>query len=223
MRTHANSIRLLLLLACLGLVVPAALAAQDDDPHPRRGHPRGHCGDSCGGLREVSDHAGRARRSGFWLSAGVGAGAESFDARDGLGWSDGKGGGVGYVKLGGTVTRSLLLGVEAQAWASSYYTNPNYDRALGSLQGIAQFYPAPEGGFWLKGGLGWALDNLRTYSSSGIIYDRDLHGTAWSLGLGYDVPVSRSLSITPSLDLQAQDYRTHRERVLSFGIGITLP
>jgi hypothetical protein len=223
MRTHVNSLHLILLLASLGAALPAALAAQDDDPHPRRPHPRAHCGDGCGGLREVSDHAGRSRRSGFWFGAGVGAGAETFDARDGLGWSDGKGGGTGYLKLGGTVTPSLLLGAEAQVWAASYYTNPNYDRALGSLQGIAQFYPAPQSGFWLKGGLGWALDNLRTYTTSGVIIDRDLHGTAWSLGLGYDVPVGRSVSITPSLDLLGEDFRTHRERVLSFGIGITLP
>lgn len=222
MRTHHGSFRLLLLLTSLSLVAPAMLAAQEDDPHPRGRHPRSRCGDSCGGLREVSDHAGRARRNGFWFSAGIGAGAESFDARDGLGWSDGKGGGSGYVKLGGTVSRSLLLGAEGQVWAASY-SGQNFDRSLGSLMGIAQLYPSPTGGFWLRGGLGFAHDNLRTYTSSGIIVDRDLNGTAYAFGLGYDFPVNRHVSITPSLDLLAQDYRTHRERVINFGIGITLP
>ncbi len=223
MPTRAASFRLLVLLAGLGLAAPTLLAAQDEDPQPRNRHPRGHCSDNCGGLREVSDRSGRTRRSGFWFAAGIGAGSESFDARDGLGWSDGKGGGAGYLKLGGTVNRSLLLGGEMQLWGASYYANPQYDRVLGSILGIAQVYPVPEAGFWLKGGLGWALDNLRTYDQFGTIRNRDEHGTAWSFGLGYDVPVSRRVSITPSLDLIGQDYQSHRERVLAFGIGITLP
>jgi len=49
MRIRAASFRLLLLIAGLGLAAPTLLAAQDDDPHPRARHPRGHCGDSCGG------------------------------------------------------------------------------------------------------------------------------------------------------------------------------
>lgn len=223
MTIRAASFRLLLLLAGLGLAAPALLAAQDDDPHPRGRHPRGHCGGDCGGLREVSDHSGRTRRSGFWFAAGIGGGSESFDARDGLGWSDGKGGGMGYLKLGGTVNRSLLLGAEAQLWGATYYANPQYDRVLGSVLGIAQVYPIPEGGFWLKGGLGWALSNLRTYDAFGTISNQDQYGRAWSLGLGYDLPVSRSVSITPSLDLVGQHYDDHSERMLNFGIGITLP
>lgn len=223
MRT-THPLRFALVLLGLGLTIPAVLAAQDDDPHPHRGHPRAHCSDDCsaGGLREVSDRAGRTRRSGFWFSAGLGAGAESFDARDGLGWSDGKGGGSGYLKLGGTVSPSLLLGVEGNLWAASYYRQ-NYDRALGSLMGIAQVYPSPSSGFFLKGGIGWARDNLRTYPAPGVVYSSDINGTAYAFGLGYDVPVGRSVSITPTLDLVAQDYRDHRERIVNFGIGITLP
>jgi hypothetical protein len=130
---------------------------------------------------------------------------------------------MGYVKLGGTVNPSLLLGAEAQVWGSTYYATPQYDRVLGSVMGIAQVYPVSQGGFWLKGGLGWALSNLRTYDAFGTINNSDQYGHAWSVGIGYDVPVSRAVSITPSLDFVGQDYGDHRERMLNFGIGITLP
>ncbi len=220
MRIRIPKLHLLALLGCVGLALPAAVAAQDDDPHHPRGR-RSRCQEDCGGLREVSGNAGRNRRDGFFFSAGIGAGAESFDARDGLGWSDGKGGGTGYLKVGGTVGRSVVLGAEAQGWFSSY-RGQNYDRTLGNLLGFAQFYPSSSG-FWMRGGIGWARDHLTTFNSSGIGYGSSINGTGWALGVGFDVPVGRRVSITPSLDLMGQDYRTHEERVLSLGVGITLP
>ncbi len=199
-------------LLALALVTgPAALAAQDGDPHHSRGR---------GGLREVSDDAGKSRRQGFWLSLGLGVGQESFDARDGLGWSDGTTGGVGAIKLGGTVSRSLLLGVEAQAWAKEF-NYAGYDRALGSVMGIAQWYPAPRSDFWLRGGLGWAVDQLDEHPSSNVTISTTKHGTAWAVGLGYDVPVGRKISLTPNLDFVGQHYDTHSERIVTLGLGVT--
>jgi len=206
---------MLWVLAGLALA-PAAAQAQDDDGGRDRGRDRGRC--DCG-LREVSDRR-HDRRQGFWLAFGLGGGAESFDANDGLGWSDDKGGATGYLKLGGTVSQSLLLGAEANVWASRY-RGQGYDRTLSSLMFIAQWYPAPRSDFWLRGGLGWAHDELDLYpnTSGNVVTGRN--GTALAVGLGYDFRVSRNVSITPSLDLQGQRYRDHDERVVSFGIGVT--
>lgn len=197
-------------IAVLSLLLPVAVEAQGD-PH----HPRGRRG-----IREVSDEAGRQRRDGFWLSGGLGYGGESFDARDGLGWSDDKGGGVVYLKLGGTVTPSLLLGLEGQLWGADY-SYDQYERGLGSLMGIAQFYPAPRSDFWLRGGIGWARDYFRDYQTPGTTYTTTRNGSAFALGMGFDFPVSRKVSITPSVDFLAQHYDTHNERVISLGVGVT--
>lgn len=216
MRTPILSVLLL-----LGLALPVVALAQDDEPNDDRGreHPRHHGR----GLREVSEHSGRSRRSGFFFAAGLGVGGESFNANDGLGWSDGKAGGVGYIKLGGTVSPNVLLGVEAQGWTASYY-GQGYDRDLGSLLGLVQWYPSAVDGFWFRGGLGFARDNLRYYGpppSTTLTTGRN--GTAFALGLGYDIPVGRKVSLTPTLDFVGQRYDTHDERVFSIGLGVTIP
>ncbi len=220
---------LVLLLAGLSLA-PAVAVAQDDSTPPResdRGRGRDDDRDRdrdryhrrrSGGLREVS---GRnfSRRSGFFAAIGLGGGAESFDANDGLGWSDDKGGATGYLKLGGTVSQNLLLGAEFNGWAAEYHRQ-GYNRSLGSAMFIAQWYPAREGDFWLRGGLGWARDNLTEYGTT-TDFKRHENGTALALGLGYDFRVARNVSITPTLDFQGQRYDSHDERLVSIGVGVT--
>ncbi len=175
------------------------------------------------GLREARSQGPNAR-DGFWLAIGLGAGAESFRADDGLGWSDDKGGAVGYLKLGGTVSRSLLLGAEAQVWTARYYGrtySEDYDRTLGSLMAIAQVYPSPTGAVWLKGGVGFARDELDLFGppTQPTVTGRD--GLAFDLGLGYDFRVGRSVSLTPSLDLVWQRYESHDERLVNLAVAVT--
>jgi hypothetical protein len=172
------------------------------------------------GLREVHGGGwGRNNREGLWGAIGLGAGAESFNANDGLGWSDDKGGGLAYFKIGGTVSQSLLLGVEGQVWSTNYYWD-NYDRSLSSLMAIAQVYPSARGAGWLKGGFGLAHDQLNLYGSSRPTYTGKT-GTAFDLGLGYDFRVARNISASPSLDLVFQHYDTHDERLLNLGFALT--
>lgn len=205
--------RKLMLVALTALsLAPAVASAQDDDRDRDRDRDRYH---RRGGLREVDDSR-FDRRKGFWLSAGLGAGSESFDANDGLGWSDDKGGGVGYVKLGGTVSQSLLLGAEFSAWGTRYRYE-DYDRGLTSAMFIAQWYPAPRGDFWLRGGVGFARDYLDIDGGE----RRRENGGVLAVGLGYDIRVGRNVSITPMLDLQGQRYETHDERLVNIGLGIT--
>jgi hypothetical protein len=212
--------RLLSALGLLALLVPVVAAAQDDtmpDNHGRtRRHPR-----TSPGLREVSDGAFRSRRHGFWLSAGLGVGGESFDANDGLGWSDARSGAVGNLSLGGTVSPNVLLGVELNGWSSRGYQRSNFDRSLGNLLGIVQWYPSASGDFWLKGGVGFAHSEDKEYSAGALVSQWSRDGTAIGIGLGYDVPVGRKISVTPSLELIGQRFRDVDERLLNFGVAIT--
>lgn len=204
--------RKLMLIALTALsLAPAVASAQDDD----RGRDDRDYHRRRGGLREVDDSR-YDRRKGFWASFGIGGGAESFDANDGLGWSDDKGGGIAYLKLGGTVSQSLLLGAEFNAWGSRYRFD-GYDRSLSSAMFIAQWYPAPRGDFWLRGGVGFARDQLDVDGEP----ETHENGAVLAVGLGYDIRVSRNVSISPILDLQGHRYDTHDERLVNIGVGIT--
>src|SRR4051794_6406360 len=78
----------LTLLALLG--APASAAAQQPPP----------------GLVEVSD---AGNRHGFWAGLGLGAGGESFDLDDGLGYSNAYYKPTVSLRLGGTLSQSFRL------------------------------------------------------------------------------------------------------------------
>src|SRR5689334_19515698 len=75
------------------------------------------------GLAEVHDGG----RGGFWAGLGLGAGGESFDLRDGLGYSDQLYRPTVSLRLGGTVGSALRLGGEALVWINEH------DRTVESL------------------------------------------------------------------------------------------
>ena len=211
--------RLLAALALLSLALPRVATAQDDDNHHRGRRARPH--DHSPGLREVDDRAGRERRQGFWLSAGLGVGGEEFDANDGLGWSDNHTGGVAALKLGGTVSPNFLLGAEVNGWGLRNYNQQGYDRTLANVLGIVQWYPSRTGGFWLRGGLGFAHSELNQYIGPASSLRTTENGTALAVGLGYDIPVARKVSITPNIDFTAQRFRNYDERIVSLGLAVT--
>lgn len=208
-------------LTALTLLIPASLAAQADSSNGDTDRGPDHRGrGSNPGLREVSGHPA-PRRSGLWLSAGIGGGAEAFDAKDGLGWSDDRGGAIGYIKLGGTVSPSLRIGAEFQSWTSRYQAQ-GYDRSLSSLMVIAQWYPAAQGDFWLRGGVGIARAEV-DYApgvNGGVGFRSD--GLATAIGLGYDFRLARNVALVPTIDLTAHRYDNVDDRVVSFGLGITI-
>jgi hypothetical protein len=170
-----------------------------------------------GGLREVDGGSNNNDRRGFWLGIGLGGGAESFDAKDGLGWSEEHWGGAAHLKLGGTVSQNFLLGAELQGWGRNY---GSYDRSLSSLMIIGQWYVIPRGPIFVKGGLGLTRDQFTNRVLGG---PPDFHqdGTGLVLGVGLDGRVARNVSITPFLDLIAHRYRDQDERLLNIGVGVT--
>lgn len=153
------------------------------------------------------------RRQGFWLGAGLGYGSLGVGCSgcDGLGR---EGALSGYLKLGGTVNPSLRLGFESNGWVKSE-NGVTLTSGLGA--GTVTVYPAPASGFFVKGGAGvsYAKVDVSGFGSSSE--------TGWGgiAGLGYDVPIGRTLYLTPVANWVYGHYSDEHTTVLQMALGIT--
>jgi hypothetical protein len=149
-------------------------------------------------------------RHGFWFSGGLGYGS--------LGCQNcsGRTGSVsGNISLGGTLSPKLLLGVSTNGWTKS---ENGSSLTVAALTAAVRFYPSPTGRFFLTGGLG-----LGTVSA-GIngFGSASQTGGAALLGLGYDIRIGRTVSLTPYWNGYALTYSGGDANVGQLGLGITV-
>lgn len=166
------------------------------------------------GLAVVSEGA----RRGFWVGLGLGAGGESFDLRDGLGYSEELYRPTVSLRLGGTVSQHLRLGGEALVWVNEEHGS---EESLSSLLVIGQFYPVSTAGLYLKGGVGLGRNEVDFLDGRGF----GDTGFAGLLGAGWEVRVGRRWFINPAVDLVEHRYtgrgdERYRERLVNFGLGV---
>jgi hypothetical protein len=127
-------------------------------------------------------------RDGFFIGFGLGGG--SFGCTD---CGDRQSGVSGHFKLGGAVSERVLLGFESSGWTKEEQ-GARLTHANASL--IAQFYPAPASGFFMKGGLGWSRLEVSA-TGGGVSFGGGTNGLGLTAGLGYDVRVGNSFSVSP--------------------------
>lgn len=157
-------------------------------------------------------------RHGFWGAIGVGAGGESFDVRDGLGYSDQLYRPTVSIRLGGTVTQNVRLGGEVLSWINE---NGDATESLTSFLFIGQLYPLASSGLYLKGGAGLGRNAVDFNDGFGV----GDTGFAGLLGAGWELRVGRRWYLNPAVDLVEHHYTgrggdDYRERVVNFGLGI---
>ncbi len=130
-------------------------------------------------------------REGFWIGFGFGGGSAHLSCGSGCAFYDNfKGGGpTGYVKLGGTLSQSVLLGGEVNAWVKDVSGSTE---TVGNVSAALYLYPQPKSGFFLKGGVGYSTYEI---SDGGTATG---NGFGLLAGLGYDIRVGRNISITPT-------------------------
>ncbi|HEU4630265.1 MAG TPA: hypothetical protein VFS08_11015 [Gemmatimonadaceae bacterium] len=132
-------------------------------------------------------------------------------------------GGSAYARVGLFPRRFLFTGLEVVGWRTGVQ-GVDYTALYVSL--VAQLYPLPGAGLYLRGGAGAAL----TWVSDDAD-EATTDGTAWSVGLGYDVPVMQHVALTPfvtylrSFEAEIQLNHVPTERVIShhllqFGLGL---
>lgn len=146
-------------------------------------------------------------RKGFWIGFGLGGGSSAFECDV---CSDERvNGGTGYIRLGGTLNRHLLLGVEGNAWV-----NPanDVDESIGYGTVVLLWYPSAPGALYLKFGLGGM-----TYSFDDGFDQWTATAPAISLGLGYEFRVGRNISLVPYLNTLASSSVDVQVNGISFG------
>jgi hypothetical protein len=166
------------------------------------------------GLIEVP----RSGRAGLWGGLGVGAGGESFDLLDGVGYSSELYKSTVSLRLGGTVNQHLRLGGEILAWIDD---QGEQTASLSSFLFIAQAYPASATGFYLKGGLGVGRNAVDFRSG----FDVGDTGFAGLVGAGWELRLGRRVYLNPAVDLVEHRYTgrggdRYHERLINFGLGV---
>jgi hypothetical protein len=133
---------------------------------------------------------------GWTLGASVGGGLGSFplhcptiagvpvDCYD-----ERESGASAYGRIGFFARPVLFVGLEAVGWRTDIQGVDN--RAL-FLSAVVHWYPSEQRGLFLRAGAGAALTRARDDEAKATT-----DGAAWSVGLGYDVPIARRLALTP--------------------------
>jgi opacity protein-like surface antigen len=176
------------------------------------------------GLVEV---APPAMRSGMYITGGLGDGMDRYQYQDLSSYTDWLSSPAAVLRIGGTPNNSVRLGGELFGWWNSAYdptlqenTTETFTAALLDVQ----FYPAARSGFYVKGGIG------RGRSGTSFEFEQSIGKNAfvWSVGAGYDIPLSRSISIAPTIDFYQGAFNSrgvptdsYTEQVLNIGASLT--
>ena len=130
----------------------------------------------------------------FAGSAGVGAGSARLYCAVIAGvrtdcYEERETGGSAYVRGGFFVRPAIFVGLEAVGWRGDVQ---GVDQKALFVSAVAHWYPPRTGGLYLRAGAGAALTRAADDADE-VTTD----GAAWSAGVGYDIPVTRRLSLTP--------------------------
>lgn len=165
----------------------------------------------------VGSAEAQGRRQGFWISGGLGGGVNTAQGLDG----ERLAGGASYLRLGGALTPQVLLGADIIGWVRSQNDVSNI---RGNTTIAALFYPSPNGGFFVKGGVGLSVVRVSA-DVLGVSVSGTEKGFGSTLGVGVDLPIGRSVSLTPNLDMLLQRFDagigSQTNTLLVFTVGIT--
>ena len=195
--------RILQLATLASLVAGMPLAAQESRP----------------GLSVAEEPA---MRKGFYLQFGMGGGEERLDLdNDLLGYSDAIWALTLNLRGGFALNPHLRLGADFNSWIRP---EGGFTETASSIMPNLQLYPFRNSGLHVRGGGGYAWSSVydHNYCCSSITYG----GFGTNLGVGWDIPVSRKVALTPTADwyqywIDNNVVGGYTERILSFGLAVS--
>jgi hypothetical protein len=151
-------------------------------------------------------------RRGFWIGFGLGAGSAGVDCQSCT--SDRTTGFSGYLRLGGTLSRHLLLGGETNGWVHS---ESGVDQSIGYGSVVLLWYPSATGAFYLKFGVGGMA-----YSAKGGGSEITATAASGSFGLGYEFRVRPNMSVNLFLNSLASAPASFKFNGVSAPTGVDI-
>jgi hypothetical protein len=148
-------------------------------------------------------------RDGVWFGFGLGAGTTGADCSN-CG-TERTGGPSGYVRMGTTITPSVLLGGELTGWGHS---SGGTDETMGFASAVLLWYPSNVGAFFVKFGVGGMK-----YTANDGSNELTATAPAGSLGFGYDIRISGDVSVTPYVNALSSNRSTYRYNGSSSGFN----
>lgn len=153
-------------------------------------------------------------RNGLWLEAGTGNGA-ARNACSGCEDVSVAYGRASHVRVGGSVTPGVLVGIEFFALdASSVVLGPGTQPVEGENDSVAPIviWYVGDGGFFLKAGAGIARGTFTVRSVEGDPTTVRRTGSGLTFGVGFDVGLGRWLALSANLG-------THVTAIGDVGLG----
>lgn len=142
--------------------------------------------------------AQRPHRTAFWLDVSSGPGAVRIGC-GGCAEVTVAGGTTGDIRLGGTLSDKVLLGVEIFGFTDERFGFAPHDTSItaenSSLNAVVLWYPW-HGGVFLKGGVGLAGGRFTVKADTGQGAVNEGNGVGLTFGLGFDLPISRRFALS---------------------------
>jgi len=141
--------------------------------------------------RDVAAQQQRQARDGFWFAGAFGTGWAhvSCDICQGTN----RGGFSGALRLGGGVSRAVLIGAEVAAWWATIETGTDtVHQSLAAFGATAYWYPSPRRPLYLKVGIG--LVSHKADDGTDVITSTAIGP---QFGVGYEWPVSAHVLVSP--------------------------
>jgi len=151
-------------------------------------------------------------RDGFFIGFGVGGGSLGFEDD-----SEREASVTGYWKIGGGLSDQVLLGAEASGWVKKMEDGVTVTSSY--LNVVAYVYPAPAGGLFLKGGLGFATLGGEWSVFDGVSFSTTEDGLGVTLGAGYDIGFGGRFGLTPHADFHYGGLEDGSTNLIRFGLG----
>lgn len=136
---------------------------------------------------EAQQRGGYLARKGFYIGVGVGYGSLGISCS--FCGTDRENGLSGNLRLGGTLSPRLRVGVETNGFFKDV---DGVDVVAGQLGVSANYYPSATGNLYVRGSVG-----VSTLSIDDGVDEVTAAGFGLGLGLGYDLFLSKSVSISP--------------------------